>query len=85
MQFARMLEIQQALHGKVDFDFLLFLHFFLWLFCVGWDLLPLVAQSERSKEGPSGLHAIDLDVKELGCTELAEDGNVDDNERKNLC
>jgi hypothetical protein len=31
-----------------------------------------------------GLDAIELDVKELDCTELAEDVNVDDNERKNL-
>ena len=40
---------------------------------------------ETSETSVSGLDAIDLDVKELGCTELAEDGNVDDNERKNLC
>jgi hypothetical protein len=47
MHFARMLEIQQTLHGKVDFDFQLFLlHFLLWLFSVGWDMLPLLAQSE---------------------------------------
>lgn len=39
---------------------------------------------ETSETTVPGLDAIELDVKELDCTELAEDVNVDDNERKNL-